>query len=124
MNLKKDKKDEGFQEEEVVIPPEKVTPVQINSAPVSMIQSQTAVAPPVPVKIVQTAPVQTVQTVQTPVQDMSPALDSINQVLSNITSQLSVLTKESQDRKLWEAKINSLISHPNPWAVPRFQPAL
>ena len=124
MNLNKDKKDEGFQERKVVIPPEKDSPVQISSAPVPMIQSQTAVAPPVPVPTVQTVPVQTVQTVQTPVQDMSPALDSINQVLSNITSQLSVLTKESQDQKLWEAKINSLISYPNSWTVPRFQPAL
>ena len=122
MNLKKDKKDEVFQERKVVIPPEKDALVPITSVPV--IQSQTTVAPPVPAPTVQTVLVQTVQTVQPPVQDMSPALDSINQVLSNIINQLSMLTKENQDRKLWEAKINSLISHPNPWAVPRFQPAL
>ena len=106
MNINKENKEEGFQEKKDVIPPEKhtvVPTVPVQSAQTVPQTVQTLPAPSVQT-VLQTVP-QTVQTVQTPLLE-TPALDSIQQVLANITSQLNVLTKESQDRRRWETKPN------------------
>ena len=108
------KVNKDFQEQRKTIPPERQT-----------------VRPSVLQEVINVTPVtQEVQTITPVTQATSVAqvketgLENVHRALESITEQLKLLTRESQDRKIWEAKINTLISQPSPWIQPRFQTVL